>query len=377
MAEVRLIAKKGSTFHDFPYTRPQRKCFHSWIINVTPPGPGHCIHNCVYCYAREAIYSNYTKEMVIYNNLPELVEKDLKKLRICPPVSISTVTDPCQDVPELQYEVKRLVKVLMDYGVSFVITTKGDPSFLLDVPGFASYEPKLIATTIEGPPDVLQLLSPKAPPFYARLVTVHKLSAMGIRVIVRLDPVFIHLFEALYGKQWFDKVADLIDTFSAVGTRHVIVSTGRLTKKQVFTSYSKNRTSSWQRIFDIIRSCSPVVAMRFEDDYRFERDWSGQGYRLRKGLRLEFHHRLRRLVESKGMTYASCQELSAGESDSKKIPHCEGLPLPFTMRGLGSMFYPIPGCSANCHISCSKSMFPSCGQPGLITAEPLRRSLLR
>jgi DNA repair photolyase len=377
MAKVRLIPKKSSTFHDFPYTSPQRKCFHCWIVNVTPPGPSHCVHNCVYCYAREAIYSDYSREMIIYSNLPELVEKDLRTLRICPPVSISNVTDPCQNIPELQYEVKRLVKVLMDYGVSFAITTKGDPSFLLEIPGFAEYEPKLIATTIEGPPEVLQLLSPDAPPFYARLVTVHKLSSMGIRVIVRLDPVFIHLYEALYGKRWFNRVADLIDTFAAVGTRHIVASTGRLSRKQVFTSNSKERSSSWQRVFDIIRSYSPVIAMRFERDYKFERDWAGQGYRLRKGLRLEFHHKLRRLAESKGMTYATCQELSAKESDSKRIPHCEGLPLPFTRRGLGSMFYPIPGCSANCHTSCSTGTFPSCGQPGLITAEPLKRSLLR
>jgi hypothetical protein len=196
-------------------------------------------------------------------------------------------------------------------------------------------------------------------------------------MVVRLDPVFVHLHEALYGKRWFDKIADLIDTFAAVGTRHVIASTGRLSKKQVFTSHGKERTSSWQRIFDIIRSYSPVVAMRFENDYRFERDWAGQGYRLRKGLRLEFHHRLRRLAESKGMTYATCQELSAKESDSRRIPHCEGLPLPFTRRGLGSTFYPIPGCSAHCHTSCSTSTFPACGQPELITAGPLKRSLLR
>ncbi|MFC1927969.1 hypothetical protein ACFLW7_05290, partial [Chloroflexota bacterium] len=48
---VKLIAKKGSTFHDFPYAHPERKCFHCWIINVTPPGPSQCVHSCIYCYA--------------------------------------------------------------------------------------------------------------------------------------------------------------------------------------------------------------------------------------------------------------------------------------------------------------------------------------
>jgi hypothetical protein len=76
---VRLIAKKGSTFHDLPYSSPERKCLHCWIINVTPPGPNQCLHGCIYCYAREAIYSNYSGDTLIYNNLPEFVERDLNK----------------------------------------------------------------------------------------------------------------------------------------------------------------------------------------------------------------------------------------------------------------------------------------------------------
>jgi hypothetical protein len=70
---VNLVAKKGSTFHDFPYTSPRRKCIHCWIINVTPPGPYQCTHHCLYCYARDAIYANYSPDMMVYNNLPELV----------------------------------------------------------------------------------------------------------------------------------------------------------------------------------------------------------------------------------------------------------------------------------------------------------------
>jgi len=116
---VKLIAKKGSTFHDFPYSHPERKCFHCWIINVTPAGPSQCVHNCIYCYAREAIYSNDSEDTLIYNNLPELVEKDLKKLTLCPPISLSNISDPCQDIPELKREVKRLIRLLMDYGVSW------------------------------------------------------------------------------------------------------------------------------------------------------------------------------------------------------------------------------------------------------------------
>ena len=373
---IKLIAKKGSTFHDFPYSHPERKCFHCWIINVTPPGPNQCLHNCIYCYAREAIYSNYSRDTLIYDNLPELVERDLKRLTLCPPISLSNISDPCQDIPELKREVKRLIRLLMDYGVSFFITTKGDPSFLLELPGFIEYKPKFIAITIEGTPEVLGLLSPQAPSFDVRVAAAAKLSSMGIDIVIRLDPVLVHLFQALYGGSWLGKIAGLVDVFAAAGAKHVIASTGRLSRRRS-PSADHEGTSIWQRTYKAIYSQSPLAARRFEQEYVYEAHWSGGGYRLRKDLRLDFHRKAKELVEGGGMTYATCQELSAEESDSRGIPHCEGLPLPFARKQADGRFKPITGCTANCHVSCRGLSTPPCGQCELISCEPLRLQKLR
>jgi len=372
---IRLIAKKGSTFHDFPYSHPERKCLHCWIINVTPPGPNQCLHDCIYCYAREAIYSNYSEDTLIYNNLPELVEKDLKKLTLCPPISLSNISDPCQDIPELKREVKRLIQLLMDYGVSFFITTKGNPFFLLELPGFIEYKPKFIAITIEGTPEVLGLLSPGAPSFDARAAAAGKLSNMGIDIVIRLDPIFIHLFLALYGDSWFEKIAGLLDVFAAIGARHIIASTGRLSRRRS-PSAGHEGTSIWQRIYKIIYSQSPLAAKKFEREYIYEAHWAGGGYRLRRDLRLSFHRKVKELVEARGMTYATCQELSAEESDSRGIPNCEGLPLPFVRKQADGRFKPIPGCTANCHVSCRGLANPPCGHSELVTSKPLTLSRL-
>jgi DNA repair photolyase len=372
---IRLIAKKGSTFHDFPYSHPERKCFHCWIINVTPPGPNQCLHDCIYCYAREAIYANYSGDTLIYNNLPELVERDLKKLTLCPPISLSNISDPCQDIPELKREVKRLINLLMSYGVSFFITTKGDPSFILELPGFIEYKPKFISITIEGTPEVLGLLSPGAPSFDARVAAAGKLSNMGIDIVIRLDPVFIHLFQALYGDSWFERIAGLLDVFTTINARHVIASTGRLSRRRSPSASHEDTspdTSGWQRIHKVIYSQSPLAAEKFEQEYSYEAHWSGGGYRLRRDLRLSFHRKVKELVEARGMTYATCQELSAEESDSRGIPHCEGLPLPFTRKQADGRFKPIPGCTANCHVSCRGLSRPPCGQAQLISSQPLR-----
>jgi DNA repair photolyase len=373
---ITLIAKKGSTFHDFPYSHPERKCFHCWIINVTPPGPNQCLHNCIYCYAREAIYSNYSRDTLIYDNLPELVERDLRRLTLCPPISLSNISDPCQDIPELRREVKRLIRLLMDYGVSFFITTKGDPSFLLELPGFIEYKPKFIAITIEGTPEVLGLLSPQAPSFDVRVAVATKLSSMGIDIVIRLDPVLVHLFQALYGGSWLGKIAGLVDVFASAGAKHVIASTGRLSRRRS-PSPDHEGTSIWQRTYKAIYSQSPLAARRFEQEYVYEAHWSGGGYRLRKDLRLDFHRKAKELVEGGGMTYATCQELSAEESDSRGIPHCEGLPLPFARRHADGRFKPITGCSANCYVSCRGVSTPPCGQSELIGCEPLRLKKLR
>jgi len=367
---VKLTTKKGSTFHDFPYSHPERKCIHCWIINVTPAGPNQCIHNCIYCYAREAIYSNYSEDMLVYDNLPELVGKDLKKLDLCPPISLSNVSDPCQDIPELKREVRRLIGLLMDHGVSFFITTKGDPRFLLELPGFIEYKPKFVAITIEGTAEVLRLLSPGAPSFDQRIAAAAGLSGTGVDTVIRLDPVFVHLFQALYGECWFEEIARLINVFAAVGAKHVVAGAGRLSKKRSPSGGYKG-TSTWQRVYDVIRGQSPLAAGKFEQEYIYETHWSGGGYRLRKDLRLAFHRRVRELVEAKGMTYATCQELPARESDSAGIPHCEGLPLPFARKQAGGRFQPVPGCTANCQLSCRELSHPPCGQDELASCEPL------
>jgi DNA repair photolyase len=373
---IRLVAKKGSTFHDFPYSSPERKCFHCWIINVTPAGPNQCLHNCAYCYAREAIYSNYSQDTLLYDNLPELVERDLRKLTLCPPISLSNISDPCQEISELRREVRTLVRLLMDYGVSFFITTKGDPSFLLELPGFVEYQPKFIAITIEGTSEVLALLSPGAPSFDARVAAAGRLSRMGVDVVIRLDPILTHLFQALYGDTWFERICGLIDIFAAAGAKHVIAGSGRLSRRRA-PSGSREDASVWQRICKIIFSQSPLAAKKFEQEYVCEAHWSGWGYRLRRDLRLDFHRKVKQVVEARGMTYATCQELSAGESDSSGIPHCEGLPVPFARKQADGRFKPIPGCTANCLVSCRGLAKPPCGQAELISCEPLRLKSLR
>lgn len=367
---VRLVAKKTSTFHDWPYSGPGRKCFHSWIVNLTPPGKDHCVHDCVYCYARHAIYSRAPRGIMhVYSNLPELVERDLARIRLCPPLSISNTTDPCQAVPEVRRETRRLVELLLRRGLSFSITTKGDPSFLLDIDGFASFPRRFVAVTIEGPPDVLRLLSPGAPPYEVRLEALRRLSAGGVACVARLDPVLIHLWRALYGEGWRRELRAVLRDLRGAGASHVVSSTGRLSR-------SGPSPSMLDRIRGIVERVSPAEAEAMEGDYAFSREGGSAGLFLRRPLRIGFHRLARADAEGVGLTYATCMETRAEETDTPGLPHCEGVGLPFSLKGPDGVFRGVPGCTANCHVRC-RLVPPACGRRGLASRRPLRLAELR
>jgi len=366
MWKVMEIKRKGPTLHDFPYSGPGRKCYHKWIVNVTPPGRDHCLHSCLYCYARDAVYSRSSKGiMEIYANIDEVVKRELDSLHLCPPVCISNVTDPCQDVPELKRAVSRLVRVLSSRGVSFHIITKGDPSFLEDVEGFPGRGMFFLELTVEGPPEVLRIISPAAPPYQARMGAMGWAKRNGLRAILRLDPLIPPLYQAAYGDGWLEAAREVMAEAAKNGAGHVVCSTGRLSP------------AALARVVSAAENVIPGAGERVRRYYRFERGPTCYGMMIPLPLRREIHAHLRDLAEGLGMTYGVCQELPPGEGDSPGLPHCEAYPMPFSRRLEDGSFAPLEGCTANCHVHCAGEEEPSCGLPELAKPEPYRPSLLR
>ncbi|MEW6555642.1 MAG: radical SAM protein [Actinomycetota bacterium] len=364
--EITLRDRHSPTLHDFPYRGERRKCYHKWIINVTPPGIGNCRHDCLYCYARDAVYSRGQEGgMVVYSNLARMVEKELEGLWLCPPISISNITDPCQDVPELRDVVKELVSILVEWGVSFHVITKGDPSFLSGIAGFPGGGRFFLAVTIEGPPEVLGLLSPGAPPYERRLDALRWASSLGLPAQVRFDPVIPPLWQGLYGEGWTGRAADVLADCAAAGAKHVVSSTGRFT------------AATLRSLMELAKGLPGVRGPALENDYAFDRSCTSSGYMLAHGARLGFHRRMRAAAAKHGMTYTVCQELEAEEADTPGLPHCEAFPMPFSRRVGPRRLEPVPGCTANCHVSCADLSDPPCGRPELASPQPYRPSSLK
>ncbi len=361
-----LIPRRSPTLHDFPYRGPGRKCYHKWIVNVTPPGRPHCIHACLYCYARDAIYSrSHAPGMEVYANLGEIVEGELSGLELCPPVSLSNVTDPCQDVPELRKVVKEVVGVLVRWGVSFHLITKGDPSFLGEVEGFPGKGHFFLAVTIEGPPEVLEILSPAAPPYSSRLQAISWAASRPLPVMVRMDPVIPPLWKVLYGGDWERRLLRVLEDCARAGAKHVVSSTGR------FTAATRDE------LVKRLAALSPSQAAALREDYPYDRSQTSCGYMLKREERVAFHRFARKAAQKWGMTYAACQELPAEEADTTGLPHCEAFPMPFSRRTGPEEFSPIEGCTANCHVSCAGLTSPPCGRPELARAQPFSPSVLK
>ncbi|OFW56888.1 MAG: hypothetical protein A2Y75_06910 [Candidatus Solincola sediminis] len=354
------------TLHDFPYRGERRKCYHQWIVNVTPAGREQCIHSCLYCYARDAVYSvKDPAGLIIYRNLASLIERELGKLELCPPLSISNVTDPCQEVPQLRHAVKKLVEVLCKWGVAYHLVTKGDPSFLDEVKGFPGTGNFFLALTIEGPEEVLRLLSPAAPLYEKRLQALRWASSRGLACEVRLDPVIVPIWRTFYGRDMEERMHVLFHDFADAGAKHIVSSTGRFS------------AATLTRLDSLLAAMPGFKGETLRSDYFFDRSRCASGYMLKPRSRSDFHLAAKNLAEGLGMTYAVCQELDAGVADSVGLEHCERFHMPFSRRTAPFSFEPIAGCTSNCHVTCKGLQTPPCGRPELALPQPYHPAMLR
>lgn len=196
---------------------PSLPCLsHFYTINLL----AGCPYECRYCYARSFHSNPGNGKVLFYCNTFDLLRSELVKKREKPGlVYFSTACEPfisCEPVQDVLFSVMEL---LLDHGVSLLISTK---SFISDrfVKLFSAHSGKVhIQVGMTMTDDrIRRLLEPNAPHIDERLSTLRKLREQNVHSEVRMDPLIPGLTDT---RESFSSLCKLI---SACGVTHAATS---------------------------------------------------------------------------------------------------------------------------------------------------------
>lgn len=161
-----------------------------------------CRHACPFCFARYthwflgfADQTDFERKIFVKINLPEVLEKELKKNR---PrlVSLGAATDPYQPLEKKFRLTRRCLEILLRYEIPFSFSTKSD-LVLQDLELFARAARKnlcSVAFTLTTLDHTLQkFLEPHAAPVPRRIEALQALKAAGVPTGIHAMPILPYL----------------------------------------------------------------------------------------------------------------------------------------------------------------------------------------
>jgi len=350
MLEVTGIQRKGKVIHDFPYKIRGRQCPHTGIVNVTKSG--QCVFNCSYCYAKGYSWSTQGNTIEVFENTPELLDKELSKISICPPLYFCAVTDPFQPF-RLVYETSLgSMKVAVKHNVYFRVITKSHFVLKILETNWCNYKKFHVSLTCESINGGKLRTISNAPDIKKRLATIGELKSAGITVTARIDPIIAGFTND------FDELSELVEALHSNEIDHVTVSTGTFSPR-VFHNLILSIHES--------RFSSSVAAV--EASYK---NYNGR-YKLNKQDQLELYHKLDTLLRRYGMKLSSCLD-GVSSSDLICFSPCDDISK-LTMKNHCGQFEPI--CNSDCIHDCPDIESPPCGKAKLMNEYPFKWTTLR
>ena len=253
-----------------------------------------CEHGCLYCYA-----SSYIKDFYRCRpkqNLIELVRRDLRRIPDDTLISISNSSDPYPPMEQKLGLTRRCLGEFTRRDLRILIVTKGD-TILRDLDLLQKLRAAVTVTITTLDDHIAEKLEPRAPRPKRRLGVVEQLTAHGIPLGLRLDPIIPGIND--------DSIRELLIEAREVGITHVVSST------------FKPRWDSWLRVSKAFPEESEELRhLYFEKGRRIGRSW----YLPREG-RLRLMRRVRELCDQLGLTFATCRE---GFPELHTAPSCDG-----------------------------------------------------
>ncbi|HDD35173.1 MAG TPA: hypothetical protein ENF30_00050, partial [Candidatus Desulfofervidus auxilii] len=173
--------KKSSAIHRVEFGCLKR----AYALNVTRG----CGFNCVYCYARGYAIAPKKGTVFIYENLPLLVQKEIKYLT-SNLIIFNTASDCFQNHPKVLEITYKVMEIILKNKLHLSFLTKGIvPEYFKGL--FCRYKSQIHAAidVVSLDKDYCHLFEPNAPMGKIRLEGARKLLKWGIDVKVRIDPL--------------------------------------------------------------------------------------------------------------------------------------------------------------------------------------------
>jgi DNA repair photolyase len=183
-----------------------------------------CAHKCQYCYAVfMKKFTGHTEPwgdfVDVKVNAPEVLTRQLKRLKKRSRISFSTVCDPYQPL-EVKYQITRqCLEILMPYHHSVSILTKST-MVARDVDILSRLHKVRVSFTVTSMnEEVRKVFEPGAPPTERRFKALRTLAHNGIRTSIFVAPVLPYLSDSERN------IGNILKTAKLAGAEYVMFDT--------------------------------------------------------------------------------------------------------------------------------------------------------
>jgi len=240
-----------------------------------------CSHACRYCYISSYIpraFQCRAKKDFIHR-----LRRDVRRIDPKLHISIANSSDPYPPQEDRLKLTRQALQTLLGEGFKVQLITKSNIVVRdLDIIKRGNCSVSMSITTLNN--HIARKLEPNAPLPNERLKAIKKLVNEGIPCSVRVDPIIPGIND--------EKLEGLVKGIANVGANHIVAST------------YKTKTDNFRRVVDTF----PEHKERLTEYYWVKGERVGRAQYLSKNVRNEILSHLKEVVESYGITYATCRE---------------------------------------------------------------------
>ncbi len=153
-----------------------------------------CQHYCYYCYALNQAETDWSREILIHEDITRQLEDELTGI---PPQTIymGWHTDPYQPCEAEHQQTRRVLELLLERGFSASILTKSD-LVLRDMDLLQRMPNASVSTSVAFPEDARQVLEADTIPTERRIAAIQRMAAAGIKTSALICPVIPYITDA-------------------------------------------------------------------------------------------------------------------------------------------------------------------------------------